>query len=239
MSKPERTAILTRTAERKVITLSRRAPVKPALLAAAALAGLVLWTGSAGAHADYERSEPGDGATVAESPQRVDAWFGQEMRRAQGLPTMIVVNASGDTLNPEDAVLDDADRTHMYVDLPPDLPDGRYTAIWHTLSDEDGEEAQGAFHFFVGAGGDEGTPAPSPRATLAPGVTPTPEPEPTFDDVIVRPSVTPTGPAPTPATAGDDKGGDDVPLWALALGVMGGAAAGSAFGVLFGLRRGR
>lgn len=220
--------MLRRTVRRKAITLNSLRAVRPGLLLAVALAGLVLSTGSAGAHANYERSEPADGATVAESPGRVDVWTSQEMSRSEGLPTMIVVNESGDVVSEEDAVLDDADRTHMYVELPPSLPDKRYTVIWHTLSDEDGEEAQGAFHFYVGAATDGvDTPAPvdTPEPTAPPAATsvPTESPE----------------PAATPAAAGGDDDGGDVPLWALALGIVGGAVVGAVFGVVMGLRRER
>jgi methionine-rich copper-binding protein CopC len=185
------------------------------ILTAIALAGLVLPAGSAEAHADYERSEPADGAVLAESPPRVDAWFGQEMRRAEGLPVMIVVNEAGDVLNPEGAALDDSDRTHMSAELPPALPDGRYTVIWHTLSDEDGEEAQGAFHFYVGAGPSEATPPAGETPTEA-AASPTPPPS------------TPTT-AATPDAASDDDGGggSDVPLWILFVGIAAGAAVGS------------
>jgi methionine-rich copper-binding protein CopC len=178
-----------------------------------ALAGLVLPAGPAGAHAGYERSEPAEGAVLAESPPRVDAWFAQEMRRSQGLPVMTVVNDAGDVLNPDGAALDDADRTHMSAELPPALPEGRYTVIWHTLSDEDGEEAQGAFHFYVGAGPQDATPPA--------GETPTPLPE--------SPTPTLPGPTPTPAAGadGDSGGGSDVPLWTLFVGIAAGAAAGS------------
>jgi methionine-rich copper-binding protein CopC len=182
-------------------------------LTAVALAGLALPASRAGAHADYDRSEPADGAVLAESPSRVDAWFGQDMRRSEGLPVMIVVNDAGDTLNPDGAVLDDADRTHLTAELPPALPDGRYTVIWHTLSDEDGEEAQGAFHFYVGAGPTDATPTPS--ETRTPAESPTPPP----------PGPTPT--AATPPDGGGDDDGSELPLWTLFVGIAGGMAAGS------------
>ncbi|MEX0799840.1 MAG: copper resistance protein CopC [Dehalococcoidia bacterium] len=214
-----------RTARRKATTLNSPRAVRVGFPLAVALAGLVLSTGSAGAHANYERSEPGDGATVAESPERVDMWTSQEMSRSQGLPTMIVVNEAGDVVSEGDAVLDDADRTHMHVELPPSLPDKRYSVIWHTLSDEDGEEAQGAFHFFVGAAADGGSPTPAltEEPTAPPDETP----------------VATASPQPTATPAGDDGDGGDVPLWALALGIVGGVVVGAVFGVVIGLRRER
>ncbi len=178
-----------------------------ALLLAALLAG---GGQRAFAHAGYEESTPGDGETVSESPERVDVLFGQEIARQGGLPTIIVVNQFGDLIADE-PVLDDADRKHMYIDLPPSLGAGRYTVIWHTLSDEDGEEAQGAFHFFVGE-----APGETASATTTPAAA----------------TVSP------PSTAIDsDDGGNDVPLWALIGGVAASLTVGLGVGVALAARR--
>jgi methionine-rich copper-binding protein CopC len=145
---------------------------------AAALALFVAFTwvdsnGTAFAHAHYESSTPADGEVVAEPPRVVEVFFSQEVARGGGLPAMIVVNESGDQVD-LGATLDDADRTRMVVDLPPELPEGRYAVIWHTLSDEDGEEAQGAFHFFIGTGPGATTPAPGSATAVEPTEAPTP-----------------------------------------------------------------
>lgn len=168
------------------------------------------------AHAKYERSEPADGAVLEKAPLRVDVWFSQEMARKGGLPSLVVVNDVGDQVD-LGSVLDDNDRKHVFADLAPALPEGRYTVIWHTLSDEDAEEAQGAFHFYVGTGPGESTPAP---ATPAAGRTPSP---------------TTATPSPPLTEAGSD---GEVPAWALAVGILAGAAAGGAGGYVTGRRRG-
>ena len=198
----------TRTTE--VITTSR-----PHLLGFIAttllLAALLLGSEQrAFAHAGYEDSTPGDGETVSESPERVDVVFAQEIARQGGLPTMIVVNQFGDLIA-DDSVLDDDDRKHIYIDLPPSLGAGRYTVIWHTLSDEDGEEAQGAFHFFVGEAPDE-----TSAATTTPAAA----------------TIT-----PPPTAIDSDDGGNDVPLWALIGGVAASLAAGLGVGVTLAARR--
>jgi hypothetical protein len=152
---------------------------------------------------------------VAEGPAQVDVFFGQEMARSGGLPSLVVVNNSGDQVD-LGAELDDADRTHIFAPLAPALPDGRYTVIWHTLSDEDGEEAQGAFHFFIGDAGTSGTTTPqptlpdneTPEATAAPG---------------------------QPAT--DDDGDDGVPVLASVAGVVVALAAGTGIGLALRRRR--
>jgi methionine-rich copper-binding protein CopC len=171
----------------------------------------------ASAHAGYDHSTPEDGEVVAEPPAVVDLYFGQEMARSAGLPTAVVVNASGDQVD-LGATLDDDDRTHISVEMPPAMPEGRYTVIWHTLSDEDGEEAQGAFHYYVGTG-------PTPVATG----------ETTTGNATGAPTETRTIPArPSPvsteaSTAAPSDGGDGdsgVPVWALVLGVIGGLVVG-------------
>jgi len=148
----------------------------------------------------------------------VDVYFSQEMTRSGGLPSLVVVNDVGDQVD-LGAKLDDNDRKHIYADLAPALPPGRYTVIWHTLSDEDAEEAQGAFHFYVGTGPSGASPA-APAATAAP---------------VTR--ATAAAPAPTagPALA-PEKGADSgLPIWALFIGVAGGLLAGGAGG--YGLAR--
>jgi methionine-rich copper-binding protein CopC len=186
-------------------------------------------TESARGHASYDRSVPGDGEIVAESPARVDVYFTQEIRRTSELPTLIVVNQSGNQVQTQ-TVLNDADRTHMYAELAPALPDGRYTVIWHTFSDDDGEEAQGAFHFYVGSGPEDGTATPAPTAAETPAASPTLDPSPTGS-----PSGTPV-PTASPATTvtpsplstlepDDDDGGD---------GPSEGAVAGIAVGSMLG-----
>jgi methionine-rich copper-binding protein CopC len=89
------------------------------------LAGMLAVGASiAAAHANYERSEPADGAVLPASPPSVEVWFTQELRRSGGLPTLVVVNSSGDAVD-LGAVLDDNDRHRLFADLPPALPPGR------------------------------------------------------------------------------------------------------------------
>ncbi|MEK7247151.1 MAG: copper resistance protein CopC, partial [Chloroflexota bacterium] len=119
-------------------------PALLALLVAAAIA-LVMAMSPArvSAHAAYDHSIPADGEVVVESPAQVQVFFNQEVARSGGLPTIEVVNDSGDVVS-SNAVLNDDDRTQMTAGLNPGLPDGRYAILWHTVSAEDGEEAKGA-----------------------------------------------------------------------------------------------
>jgi methionine-rich copper-binding protein CopC len=164
------------------------------------------------AHAGYESSTPADGEVLAESPAQIEVIFGQEVARSGGLPSLTVTNPAGD-LVADEAIVDDADRTRVTIDLPPALGAGRYTVIWHTLSDEDGEEAQGAFHFFV----DPNATSGSQTATGTP---------------------TPTGTAVTVQPAGNTGGGDGgLPIWALIGGIAVALVVGTSAGVTLGSRR--
>jgi methionine-rich copper-binding protein CopC len=165
------------------------------------------------AHAAYDHSTPGDGEVLAAAPARIDVFFKEEMQRANGLPTLVVVDDSGDTVS-SNSTLDDNDRTRVSADLNPGLPPGRYAVIWHNVSADDGDEAQGAFYFYVGTG-------PSPSASAATGST----------------TATPLATATVkPATTDGDSG--DIPTWGLIAGIVGGLVVGAGGGLAIGRRSG-
>jgi len=179
------------------------------------LAGLALHAGPADAHAKYESSTPADGETVSVSPDVVEIIFTQEMRRAGGLPTSTVVNESGDIVSLETR-LDDENRQLLEIELAPALPDGRYTVIYHVLSDADGDDSQGAFHFFVGDATGDG-----PTSTETP-VDRTPEP------------ATTSQPTATPQPGTEDADGDGIPLWGLIVGIAAATIVAGGAGLAIG-----
>jgi methionine-rich copper-binding protein CopC len=189
-----------------------RTRVSPLLLPlAAALAVLLLMpVVRVSAHAAYDHSTPGDGEVVATEPAKIDVYFKENMTRANGLPTLIVVNDSGDKVD-AGSVLDDNDRTHLSDALSPSLPNGRYTVIWHNVSADDGEEAQGSFHFYIGG-------AVIPIPTVAPG------------------SATPVRSVPAVTPAPSSSSSSDIPIWGLIAGIIGGVIVGGGGGLLFGRR---
>jgi methionine-rich copper-binding protein CopC len=189
-------------------------PAVAAALAFVLIAGLAPPASPANAHGAYESSVPAENEIVAESPERVDVYFGQELRRSGGLPDVFIVNEAGDTVSTESA-LDDEDRTHVAVTLPPALPNGRYTVIWHTLSDQDGEEAQGAFHFYVGEGPTDGGQTAEPTATAETG------------------DATPTPQATEPTSSGDDDS-SGVPVWGLIVGIVAATVVAGGAGLVLG-----
>ncbi|MFQ5943586.1 MAG: copper resistance protein CopC [Anaerolineales bacterium] len=99
------------------------------------------------AHAAYIRSDPGQGALIATEPERVDIWFTQDLFRRQGENWIHVVGPNGELVHAGEALIDDDDRRHMWVELRSPLTPGEYRVEWHSLSAEDGDDEQGEFEF--------------------------------------------------------------------------------------------
>lgn len=104
------------------------------------------------AHAQYIRSEPSDGSSVVQSPERVTAWFGGELDVSGS--SISVFDAQGHQINTVEGSVDlnDPDHASMIVSLPPGLAPGLYTVRWVAVSDTDGHEGheiRGSFLFTV------------------------------------------------------------------------------------------
>ena len=105
--------------------------------------------GAASAHGvEVLKSDPADGAVLAQPPAQVRVWFSEEAR--SGESTLQVLDSKGarvyDATGGVD--LDDPDHASMKVDLPP-LPDGAYVVKWHVAL-TDGDTSDGQFQFSVG-----------------------------------------------------------------------------------------
>jgi methionine-rich copper-binding protein CopC len=121
-------------------------------LALVALVAALLPSGLALAHAHYDHSTPSIGQVLATAPQRVDIYTDSEMRRVAGGNVITVADASGNSVDDGNTVLDDNNRQHFSVGLQPNVPPGRYVVSFKTLSDVDGDADSGKFAFYVGAG---------------------------------------------------------------------------------------
>ncbi|MFN8475475.1 MAG: copper resistance protein CopC [Anaerolineae bacterium] len=119
-------------------------------LAAMALILALFAAGTVLAHAHYDHSEPADGATVAQSPAVVRAWFTEKLSPPNSYLT--VVDSNNQRVDTNDSKVDSNDPTLMTISLKPNLPAGTYTVKWHSYSAEDGDQADGTFTFTVGAG---------------------------------------------------------------------------------------
>jgi hypothetical protein len=113
----------------------------PRLLLAVAL---VLWTGTAWAHAFLARSDPAVGATVA-APKQVSIWYTEEVEPA--FSRIEVTNGAGQRVDEGGTHIDPANRELLHVALKP-LPPGTYKVTWHVVS-VDTHHTQGDFTFTV------------------------------------------------------------------------------------------
>jgi methionine-rich copper-binding protein CopC len=124
------------------------------------------------AHADYDHSEPAEGAAVQQAPTQVRIWFTQELFRRQGANDIEVYGPDGTQVDRDDATIDDDDRKLMSISLASTLADGLYTVRWRALSAEDGHEKQGEFIFTIGVAEATNTTTPTAPAQAAPANTP-------------------------------------------------------------------
>lgn len=180
-----------------------------ALLGVGATALMVLLaTGApALAHNRLTGSDPADGATLEELPERVRLDFLASLDPST--TELTVTGPGGEPVDPGEPVFDGS-----RVDIPlPDVPAGDYRVAYQVLS-SDGDVVEGAVEFSV-----SGEPSPSPPASSAPP--PAPDPS-----VPAGPG-SPPAPAAVPA-AGEDGSTGWLPwlLAGLGLAAAGGALAG-------------
>lgn len=122
-------------------------------LAAAALAGLTMVVllavaaTPADAHAALRTTSPGDGESVATSPDTVTLEFNEPVSTATG--AIRVFDATGARV--DDASVVQPDERTVGVGLARTLGDGSYVVTWRATSD-DGHPIRGAFVFTVGTG---------------------------------------------------------------------------------------
>jgi methionine-rich copper-binding protein CopC len=173
-----------------------------AVAAAAILGWFAAAPRTAEAHAEYERSLPAAGAVVRAAPELVEIWFTQELFRRAGANTITVEGEAG----PVDAgapVLDDADRTHLSVQLASELPPGEYTVRWTSLSAVDGDSAEGTFTFRVDPTAPEGTATGAETATEMP------------TEVASATATTVGAGSSEPGETSSGSGGGSAPWWAV------------------------
>jgi len=114
------------------------------------------------AHSEFERANIPVGEAIRSAPERLEAWFSQEVFRREGANALEVVGAGGERFDDGVLVIDDADRRHLSVGLRADMPPGFYTVTWRTLSAVDGDAAEGTFVFTIDPNAPEATPEPTP-----------------------------------------------------------------------------
>lgn len=185
------------------------------------------------AHAEYDHSVPAQNEVVAQPPDHIDVFFGQEVFKQTGANFVRVFDDAGTQVSDGDGVVDDDDRTHISAAFPSTLAPGRYIVRWMTLSDEDGESDDGAFCFYVAVEPTEAQQAEC--AALAEEEEPAPT---TAGGTPTVTEITPQ-PAATAADAGDGDGDGGGSNGAIVGSVIGGVAAVAVVGVGFVLWRRR
>jgi methionine-rich copper-binding protein CopC len=107
------------------------------------------------AHARLAQEEPADGATLAESPDRVELTFSEPVD-AEFSP-LEVRNSEGERVDEDNARIDPADARVLIVDLE-ELSEGSYTVEWHVTS-MDGHVVEGRYGFAVTDAGEDRPPS--------------------------------------------------------------------------------
>jgi methionine-rich copper-binding protein CopC len=201
-----------------------------ALILGAVVAGLALTVQIVSAHNRPVLFDPAPAAVLDQAPSEVTAWFAGPLRRDANWTYLRVVDADGNRVDTEELTFSE-DRRQMTVGLNADLAPGSYMVTWRSWDDDDGFILGDCYRFYVGqeaaeaaiadgtrlfggegcetigVSGREGTPTPEQ-------LTPTPEPDPDAPA------------AGNGATEPADDGDDGVPIWVLALGVIGGLVVG-------------
>lgn len=141
------------------------------------LRGLILWAllpvlmitvSTVSGHSQLVKSEPEDGQALKQAPEKVIAWFSEELD--SGSSELYVLDAQGHQVDNGDGGVDlnDLDHLTMIVTLPPEMPESTYTVHWMAASAEDGDFVEGDFVFDVGLASSQ----PIPEAGTAPSLWP-------------------------------------------------------------------
>lgn len=113
-----------------------------AIFQAILVLGLVFST-SAGAHAELTSTTPGDGAVLSESPATIAVTFSAPVRLAK-----VLLRAQSDKAYTLDFSVSMTPKTQYTIGVQDDLPTGVYTVHW-TAMGGDGHKISDTFSFEV------------------------------------------------------------------------------------------
>ncbi|MCE7927909.1 MAG: hypothetical protein DYG91_05320 [Chloroflexi bacterium CFX7] len=156
-----------------------------AIVCAGTLAALISLQ-SVQAHAAPAKISPGDGAVLVTSPSKIVIEMSQDMARQDGGNDIDVVGPDGTEVTTEAAVIDNANRRLLSVNVPANLPPGKYVIRWKSLSSDDGDPADGELSFTVDPAG----PAQPGREILREELGGSPTPATNTDSASAFPTVT-------------------------------------------------
>ena len=199
-----------------------------AIIGVVMLAALVAMPQLASAHARYKSSTPAKSEVVPEAPAQVEITFSEEIQKIADSYSMTVTDSNDAIASSGPAVINEQDRSKMSVNLPSNLPPGRYVVHWNNVSDSDGDPFAGAFAFYVAT---QPTPADvAADAALAAAEAPeaTDTAAPGAATSTKGPSTGPTTPAAsgTPASGSGSGGGSALNVGVIVVIVVVVVAAG-------------
>jgi methionine-rich copper-binding protein CopC len=178
--------------------VNTRTTLRGAAVGLVATLALLLGASPAFAHAEFESSDPADGASLATGPSTVSVTFSDTMQ--QGFNELTVIGPDGTTHYENGEVLADGDTVSVGVN--PLGPAGRYQIGYRVLSD-DGHPVSGSVAFTLTAPG----PAAAQLASSA----------------AAAPAPADAAPAPV---AQQDTGSGGSPVWPWIVGAVVLVAAG-------------
>ena len=146
--------------------MTRLARARAALIVAVGVALLI--SAPAFAHAFINRTDPVDGAVLAEAPRQIRLWFSEEI--AVNLSKFALNDNTGSSLPLGSVRADASDPALIIIDLP-DLKPNAYRVTWDVLSTDDLHLRSGSIVFGVqtaadGAAVAQASTAPQPLEVL-------------------------------------------------------------------------
>ena len=105
-------------------------------------------TASASAHAYLVRSDPADGAVLAEPPEDVHLWFDEPI--TPSFSSIQIYDINSQPVAVHNIRIDPTDQHHLTFSFQEKLDTGVYSVLWKALSAADGHYSQGLLVFGVG-----------------------------------------------------------------------------------------
>jgi methionine-rich copper-binding protein CopC len=196
----------------------------------AALAAFATFS-NADAHDRPVLFDPAPAAVLDTAPTEITGWFAGPLRADPNWNYLQVFDANGNRVDTGDLTFSD-DRRQMTVGLQANLSPGGYMVTWRSWDDEDGFILGDCYRFYVGQAAADAAIADGTRLfggkdcqsieVSAKQGTPTPE------QLTPTPAPDPDAPVGSTGANGSSDDGDSggVPVWGLALGVIGGLVVG-------------
>ncbi|MBA3275074.1 MAG: CopD family protein [Chloroflexia bacterium] len=122
------------------------------IAALAMIVATVMWPSSASAHAALESSDPANGDVLASAPSEITVLYTERLE--QSYSRMELHDSQGEPIEGTSLTFPSGDEYTMVLALPANLPNGTWSVLWRTLSNDDGHTARNYFAFTVGSNAD-------------------------------------------------------------------------------------